>query len=228
MSLFQVLLLWTCSWIGGAISSRWLGHAAEHYGNRPVLILCVALKSLLMASLLVCPRSPTLALCLLAPVFMFDMALNTGIVIANNGYLLKHSPVANRTMFIAAGTAVAGLVGGVTSIACGAWLRYLGDWSLPFVVRPVNGFHILFAVSIALRFVAMLLVTRIQEPQVKPTMQMVNGLLRARRWPVFSYSVSLYRRYWRRVEIRASSESEPTAAGNMDSEVRRRELARSA
>lgn len=226
MSLFQVLLLWTFSWVGGAISSRWIGHAAEHYGNKPVLILCVALKSFLMASLLVCPREPTLALFLLAPIFMFDMALNTGIVIANNGYLLKHSPAANRTMFIAAGTAVAGLVGGVTSIACGAWLSWLGDWSLPFPVRPINGFHVLFAVSIALRFVSMLLVTRIQEPQVKPTMQMVNGLIRARRWPVVSYSVGLYRRYFLRTQIHLPAPI--PAPGNTDSELRRRDLARSA
>jgi hypothetical protein len=226
MSLFQVLLLWTCSWVGGAISSRWLGQAAEHYGNKPVLVLCVALKSMLMASLLLAPRNPTLALCVLAPVFMFDMALNTGYVIAQNGFLLKHSPAANRTMFIASGTAVAGLVGGITSIVCGAWLTWMGDWSMPFVVRPINGFHVLFAVSIALRFVAMLLVTRIQEPQVRPTMQMVTTLINSRSWPVLRYSATLYRRYFASEELTVELTTDPRPP--VEPSESRREMARSA
>ncbi|MFV0443557.1 MAG: MFS transporter [Planctomycetaceae bacterium] len=196
MSLFQVLLLWTCSWVGGAISSRWLGHATEHHGNKPVLVLCVALKSILMASLLVVPREPTLALLLLAPVFMFDMALNTGYAIATNGFLLKHSPAANRTMFIASGTAMAGLVGGVTSILCGAWLTWIGDWSLNVPVRPINGFHVLFALSIVLRFVSMLLVVRIQEPQVKTPLHVVTTLIGVHPWRMLRYPAGLYRRYF--------------------------------
>lgn len=223
MSLFQVLLLWTFSWVGGAISSRWLGRAADHYGNRPVLTLCIALKSGLMASLLVVPREPAWALWLLAPIFMVDMALNTGIAIANNGFLMKHSPAANRTMFIAAGTAVAGLVGGLTSIVCGAWLTYMGDWSLPFVGRPINGFHVLFAVSIMLRFVALALVTRIQEPHVRPTMHMVTTLIGANPWRVLRFPVGLYRRYVRPEELPAA-ETLPLG----EPPPPRREMARSA
>jgi MFS family permease len=229
MDLFQVMILWTFSWIGGAISSRWLGHAADRFGNRPVLILCIALKSALMMALLLVPRSPALALLLLAPVFMLDMALNTGIAIANNGFLLKHSPAANRTMFIAAGTAVAGLVGGLTSIACGAWLSWVGEWSVPFLVRPLNGFHVLFAVSILMRFVAMGLVTRIQEPKVRPTMHVVTTLIGVHPWRVLRYPVGLYRRYLRVVEFEAAlpeADSPESPRGPRPAEER--EMARSA
>jgi MFS family permease len=225
MSLFQVLTLWTFSWLGGAISSRWLGYAADHYGNRPVLTLCIALKSCLMFSLLLVPRDPSLALWLLAPVFMVDMALNTGIAIANNGFLMKHSPAANRTMFIAAGTAVAGLVGGITSILCGGWLTYMGDWSMPFVGRPINGFHVLFAVSIMLRFVAMALVTRIQEPHVKPTMHVVTTLIGVTPMRVLRYPVGLYRRYVTPEELPApATETVPIP----DPPPPRRQMAKSA
>ena len=73
-----------------------------------------------MIGLLVCPADPTIAFWLLAPIFMIDAFLNAGITIANNGFMIKNSPRENRTMFIAAGTGFAGMVGGVASIAAGA------------------------------------------------------------------------------------------------------------
>lgn len=198
MDLFQVLILWTCSWIGGALSSRWLGHAADRFGNRPVLIFCTLLKPLNMISLLACPQDPAVALVVLAPLFMVDMALNTGIAIANNGFMLKHSPAANRTMFIAAGTAVAGLVGGVTSIVCGAWLTWMGEWSAVALGYTLTGFHVLFLVSMLLRFVAAALVYRVQEPQVGTTMQLVTTLMDVVPLRVLRYPVGLYRRMFDR------------------------------
>ncbi|MCA9055723.1 MAG: MFS transporter [Planctomycetaceae bacterium] len=224
MDLFQVLVLWTFSWLGGAISSRWLGHAADHFGNRPVLILCVGLKSINMISLLFVPREPILALTLLAPVFMVDMALNTGVAIATNGYLLKHSPAANRTMFIASGTAVAGLVGGVTAIVCGAWLSWVGDWSLPFPGRPLTGFHVLFLTSLLLRFVAVALVSSVQEPEVKPTMHVISTLMGVGPIRVLRYPVGLYRRY---VQNEAATTGAASAAERSPN-VRAKSVARSA
>jgi predicted MFS family arabinose efflux permease len=224
LTLQQVLTLWTFSWLGGAVSSRWLGRSADHYGNRPVLVICAAFKSCLMISLLLVPRDPGLAVWLLAPVFMLDNALNTGMAIANNGFLMKHSPAANRTMFIAAGTAVAGLVGGVTSVVCGAWLSYMGDWSLPFIGRPFNGYHVLFLLSVMLRLVAMALVTRIEEPQVRPTLHVVTTLIGVHPWRVLRYPVGLYRRYIQPEELPPASVPLPTP----DPPPPRREVARSA
>ncbi|MEZ6064351.1 MAG: MFS transporter [Planctomycetaceae bacterium] len=200
MSLFQVLLLWTCSWVGGAICSRWLGRIADHYGNRVLLILCIGLKSINMLSLLLVPPSPDLALVILAPIFMIDMALNTGVAIANNGFLLKHSPAANRTMFIAAGTAIAGLVGGMTSIACGAWLSSVSDWSMMIGSRSITGFHVLFFASLLARFVATVLVTRVQEPGGREMREVVQTLLGVGPLRVLRYPLGLYRRRWPGVE----------------------------
>ena len=44
MDLFHVLLLWTISWVGGALLSNQLGQWAERFGQRPVLVLCTAFK----------------------------------------------------------------------------------------------------------------------------------------------------------------------------------------
>ena len=94
-----------------------------------MLVLCTAFKSINMIGLLLCPADPTIAFLVLAPMFMIDAFLNAGIAIANNGFMIKNSPRENRTMFIAAGTGFAGIVGGVASIVAGAGIAATMDWS---------------------------------------------------------------------------------------------------
>jgi len=197
MSLFQLLLLWTSAWVGGAISSRWLGHLAETYGNRPILIICTTLKSINMIALLVVqPGNVWQQFYWMVPVFMIDMTLNTGIAIANNGFLLKNSPAANRTMFIAAGTAVAGLCGGVTSIICGGLLTLTNGASLSIGSYQFNGFHALFLASLLMRLVAVALVRRVKEPDVHGTMRVVTTLIGVGPIRMLLYPVGLYRSRW--------------------------------
>jgi MFS family permease len=165
MPLFEVLLLWTIAGVGGALLSQRLGRWADRFGQRPVLVLCTAFKSINMLTLLSCPRDPEAAFWLLAPVFMVDAFLNAGITIANNGYLLKHSPRENRTMFVAAGTAYAGLAGGLVSVAAGALLAALEGWSFQLGPFSIIHFHLLFGLSVVMRLAGALLATRVSEPQ---------------------------------------------------------------
>lgn len=195
MSLFQVLLLSTCSWIGGSLSSRWLGDLAETYGNRPVLIICTTLKSINMLALLMAgPGNTWLTFAWLAPLFMIDMALNTGIAIANNGFMLRHSPAANRTMFIAAGTAVAGFAGGVTSVLGGWFLMSCEGWTLDAGVYTLNGYRILFLLSVLLRLMAAVFVRRVREPDTTRTSRVLTLLIGVDVTRVLRFPIGLYRR----------------------------------
>jgi hypothetical protein len=193
MSLFQVLMLWTFSWIGGAVTSRRLGIWAERWGNKPVLALCTAFKSVLMISLLLIPDDVTTAFWMLVPVFMFDAALNTGFTISQNGFLLKNSPAENRTMYIAAGTALAGMIGGVTSVLAGVTLSTLGDWHVDLNGYNFTSFHLMFVISIVLRLLSLVLVARIQEPHVYETLQVVTELVGVTPLRLLRYPVGLYR-----------------------------------
>ncbi|MBX3441375.1 MAG: MFS transporter [Planctomyces sp.] len=165
MSLFQVLLLWSLSAVGGALTAGRLGRFAERFGSRPLLVFCTVLKPLNMLSLLVLPRDPEAAFWILMPAFMFDAALNVGIQIAQDGFLMKQSPARNRAMFIASGMALAGLVGCATSVGCGAVLAGLQGWSTEILGCSVNGFHCLFWASLVARLATVRWVCRIDEPQ---------------------------------------------------------------
>lgn len=177
MDLFQVLALWAWSWVGGATCSRLLGRLAEECGNRPVLVLCTICKPLNMAALLLAPPEPVAAFWILTPVFMFDAALNAGFAIATNGFLLKYSPTENRTMYIAAGTAVAGLVGGITSVAAGGSLMAMGSWSVSALGGVWVGYHVLFAISFVLRVLAVRNARRIHEPGSRSASEVLMLLL---------------------------------------------------
>jgi MFS family permease len=164
MSLFQVLMLWSVSAIGGALTAASLGRFAEKHGNKPLLTYCTLFKPLNMIVLLLAPRDPNLAFMFLAPAFMVDHAMNIGIQIGQEGFLLKQSPSRNRAMFIASGMALAGLVGCVTSVGCGAVLSSLQGWTSEIAGFSMNGFHVLFWASGCMRLATLRFVSRIEEP----------------------------------------------------------------
>lgn len=189
LKLYQVLFLWTAAAVGGAVASRGLGRLAERFGNRPVLILSILVKPINMLTFLICPKDPSAAMWVLTPMFMLDAVLNVAILICNNGFLLKNSPKENRTMYIAAGTAVAGLVGGVTSVCCGLLLSTLLASGVSYGAMLPTGFHILFFASMVMRGLAIPLVFFIQEPNTAPAMQVAVTVFRTTRislvraWP---------------------------------------------
>ena len=195
MSVMQLMLLWTCSWVGGAIFAQRIGHAAEHYGNRPVLIFCTAFKSLNMIGLLLIPSDPDVAFWVMVPVFIIDSILNAGIAIANNGFMIKNSPAENRTMFIAAGTGVAGVVGGLTSIITGAILLLTTGWSISLGQFVMDNFQVVFFVSVILRLIAAVLARSVKEPESESTYRIVVQLIGVTPFRVLRFPVGLYRNY---------------------------------
>ena len=168
MELFHVLMLWSLSWIGGAVVSHWVGSFADTYGNRPLLVLCTAFKSVNMLALLMVPADPSLAFWFLIPVLMVDAMLNAGIENANKGFMLLNSPAEHRTVFIAAGTALAGMVGCITAISAGAALTAMEEWTWsidsPWGVVLINNFHVLFGFSFLMRLGAVELARWVREP----------------------------------------------------------------
>ncbi|MEO8496774.1 MAG: hypothetical protein ABI614_17025, partial [Planctomycetota bacterium] len=165
----------------------------EQFGHRPVLILCNAFKATNMLALLLVPPNPTLALAVLTPVFMLDALLNAGIAVASSGFLIKNSPQENRTMYIAAGTALAGMVGGITAVGAGAILRGMSGWSMDWGGWTYNGFHMLFAVSLLLRLASIGLARRVHEPNSSSTRHVALQLIGATPFRILSFPVGLYR-----------------------------------
>jgi MFS family permease len=192
MSLSKLLLLWVFCWAGGAMCSARIGSLVERFGHRPVLTLCTLLKSTNMIALILVPNDADFAFQVLVPVFIVDSILNAGFVVTTNGYMLTQSPSGNRTMFIAAGTALAGLVGGVTSVVCGGLLTWTDLDSVVFGV-PLSSYRLLFAVSVLLRLASLLLVVRIREPDAHRTHHVISQLIGATPLRLIRFPVGFFR-----------------------------------
>ena len=193
MSLFQVLMLWSCSWVGGAFLSAKLGRIVEELGNRPVIIAATAFKSVNMIALLLIPHDPDVAFWILVPVFMLDALLNAAIAIASNGFLLKNSPTENRSMYIAAGTAIAGLVGGLTSIAAGGILSTFDGRTIDIAGLSLNGFQTLFTISLLLRFASVWFAAGVHEPAGGSTIDVMVQLVGTTPLRFMRFPLGLYR-----------------------------------
>lgn len=192
MSLSRLLLLWVFCWVGGAICSARIGGLVERFGHRPMLIICTALKSSNMIALILIPNDSAIAFQWLVPVFILDSILNAGFAVSTNGFLLTKSPSGNRTMFIAAGTALAGLIGGVTSIVCGGLLTYV-DMNTSVCGVSLDSYRFLFAVSVLLRLASVLLAVRIREPEAHGTRFVVSQLIGATPLRLIRFPVGLFR-----------------------------------
>jgi len=220
MDLFHVLMLWTASWVGGALCSHRMGRWSDQYGARPVLVFCVTFKSINMVALLLVPRSPEVAFWILVPVFMVDQVLNAGILIANNGFMIKNSPSENRTMYIAASTAVAGMVGGATSIFAGWGLSQLAGLEWTWLGRTWGHFHVMFAVSVVLRWIAIALVRRVREPNSRRTSLIYGEIVES----ISLFPIGLYRSF-ARLEIESAideSEADDESGAQVPAPHRRR------
>lgn len=192
MSLSRLLLLWVFCWVGGAACSARIGRLAERFGHRPILILCTMLKSTNMIALILVPNDPDVAFPILVPVFILDSILNAGFVVATNGFMLTKSPSGNRTMFIAAGTALAGLVGGITSVFCGGFLTWFRLDTVIFGTT-LSSYRMLFLVSILLRTASVLLAIRIRETDSHGTRHVVSQLIGATPLRLIHFPVGLFR-----------------------------------
>jgi hypothetical protein len=117
--------------------------------------------------------------------------LNAGILIANNGFMIKNSPRENRTMFIAAGTGFAGIVGGAASIAAGGALAASDQWSIVLAGTEYVNFHVLFAASMVLRLASALLATFIREPTSAATRVVAGEIIVATRVRVRSWQLAI-------------------------------------
>lgn len=190
---WKATLIWCLQGVGMAVASSMWGRLADRYGNRPILRLCTTLKPMIVIVFLL--LTPENVVWLLPLAFLPDGMLNAGNSLATNGYMLSIAPRQNRSMFIAAITGLAGIFGGLASLTAGIVLNSLSGWEGSFLGRPLNPFHLVFAVSLVLRLSCQPLVRRIEEPGSHHTRQIIGAMMDE--WPMWivRFPVGLYHRF---------------------------------
>jgi len=189
---WKTTLIWCTAGIGNALVSRRWGHAADHHGHRPLLVLTATLKPVIcLVYILVTPAT---AVPVLAIAFCLDNMLNAGQAIAINGYMLKVAPRENRSTFIAARTALTGIAGGIGAIVGGAILRHTQSLAPVFLGREWNHYQLLFLLSFLLRSACVPLALAIREARSESAVVVLNRMVGIWPYRMLTFPVGLYRR----------------------------------
>ena len=190
---WQTMLLWCASGLGSAMSSPWWGRGADRHGHRPMLLICVLLKPVIVVTFALVTRT---TVWMLAPALFFDGVLNGGMLVASNGFMMKLAPKRNRSMFVASITGFSGIAGGVAAILGGVFLRTVGDGSLDLLGHTWTNYRLLFLLSAVLRIGCIALVKSVREPASSRTRHVFNDMIGVPSLRFLRFPVGFYRR-WR-------------------------------
>jgi hypothetical protein len=89
------------------------------------------------------------------------------------------------------------MVGGATSIAAGWLLVQFAAVKFDLFGRTWGHFHLMFAISMVLRWVACVLVQFLREPNSKHTAHIFGELLDGMPWRILTFPAGLYRNFTR-------------------------------
>ena len=200
LTVWQTTLMWCASGVGVAVVSPGWGKLADRHGHRPILAVCIGMKSAIVVVFLLV--TPATMLWVLPATLFVDSFWNAGILVASNGYMLKIAPQQNRSMFIAAITGLAGICGGLGAIVGGGFLKATAGLQLDTLGRVWTNYHFLFLVNILMRLGCIVLAFRVHEPKAVAPDQLLY-LLRGR-WPMrfLLFPVGMYRRMDRHRNLR--------------------------
>ncbi len=191
LAVHWVIALFMFHALGGALFARSIGALIDSVGHRPLIVLCTALKSLITIAMMLVVPGPWLLI--LIPVFLFDNVLNTGLLVARNGFMLKLSPRENRSMFVAAVLATSGLAGGAASLISGFVLEALPPDMGQVGAYTVTPYRVIFAISATLRLLNMITASAIHEPESREPREVLvevigPAVLRWLRFPLGYFS----------------------------------------
>lgn len=188
-SVRTVQLLGTASALGVVVSSRFWGLVCDVYGYRPVLQILSLAKAFTPAAYLLAPRSPSVSIAYFTVIWFIDGIINSGVALAFQGPLLKFTPRANRSMYIATANFIAiGVMAGLAPALAGYLIKTINalDASSSWWGR-FNGYHVAFAISLVFRAASYPLAGRIVEPSAAPLGLVVRQVfslssIRAAKW----------------------------------------------
>jgi len=195
VSVWQTTLIWCVCGVGSILAARTIGRIADRHGNRPLLVISISLKSMIVIVFLL--LTPGTVRWVLPIAFLFDSMLNSLTIVANNGYLLKGAPPENRAMFVAAMTGLAGICGGLGAMASGSFLEAMEGMSWHLAGRDWNKYQAMFAIGVLLRWWCILLVRRIREPESSRPAEVLDELGNVWPFQVFLFPVELGRKFLR-------------------------------
>jgi MFS family permease len=146
-----VVFLDTASMIGGGLSSLAWGWIADRVGSRPILMPALGLYLVIPLGWLFFPRQTPYAMFLCAALYFTLGCFATGASLGAGRLLFNGVvPQEKNTSYVAIYYAWMGLTGGVAPLLAGAILSAASGWHARLGPLAVDGYSLLFFLSLAL------------------------------------------------------------------------------
>lgn len=178
--------------LASLISMPIMGYLADKYGNRPILMLSLAL--VVVTPLIYIPAMPDNISGLWAmrdgaisvssaKIYIGAMNLIAGVGWAGVGLtqfnlMIGAAPAKHRTVYVSAVAGLSGLAGGIAPLLGGAIIQRLSQEHIPTIGPIHNAYHVLFVLTTILRISCLLLLRPIVEHGSKSA-RYVLGQLKA-------------------------------------------------
>lgn len=169
---------------GASLSAMPLwGYLADKYGSRPVLALAcggVAISPFLWIFTIPRPDALWLNIGVIVLLNFIAGSFWAGFGLAQFNLLLAITPSAAHGTYVAAFSAVTGIVGGVAPIVGGAILDLLAPVQIPLGPFTLNNYKLLFLLAGLLRLSCLLLLRDVRDPEGHSTLYVLGQLRGAR------------------------------------------------
>lgn len=170
LSYIMVVFFSTLFTVSGVlVLSKW-GDVVDKYGAKPIVAMCALILSLFPLSLVFINNSNYM---LLAPINIIAGIAFSGVDFASAQILLRTAPQTNRSIYFSAFMASNGIAFAISPIIGGFLAGVFANLSYSILFFTFSGLHFLFILSGLLRLWGASLVKDINEPESKPTKDVV-------------------------------------------------------
>lgn len=160
----QVVTLQLGGLLGGLSSTYLMGWAADRYGSKPVMLLGVYLKLILPLAWLLMPRHSEASLPIALAASVANGIADIAWIIGSARLLyIGVVPPEKKTEYLGMYYAVAGLVGGLSSVIGGRLLDFSAGISGQFLIFTLDPFTPLFVGGMLLTFVCVFLFRSVKD-----------------------------------------------------------------
>lgn len=178
MSVRTVQLLAIPHSVGVVVASQYWGLMCDAYGFRRILQILSVGKAFTPLFYIILPNHQAAAIVILTVMVFVDGIMNAGVALATQGVLLKSTPRANRTMYIAASNFFSvGIAAAIAPVLAGKLIDVLNAMgSLTTGPYRLNGYHAVFAISAFMRLGAVYLAANLSKDSNASMAEVVRQL----------------------------------------------------
>lgn len=170
----------TMASVASLVSMPLWGYLGDKFGNKPLIAICVfGVFTLPISWLFTSPENHPLTMFLLTELNLAGGLFWAGVGLAQFNLLISMCPPERTSVYVAVMSAVTGVIGGISPLVGSIVMRTTEHWTSNFLGLAWNNFFLVFAITSALRLVALALLRPVADPKAASAREVLEQIGRA-------------------------------------------------